>query len=366
VTQPNYIYSYSFFTLLRIELEIRIASESDHDKWDQLVIASKDGSVFHTWGWLNLIKEYANKTLFGIKGTSEFHPLIISDNNEIVGIMPLFSYQFPTLKIGLSPPPGVETLYLGPIMVFPPGLTEHSEQYRREQFVQELVTYCKNELQLNSVNICTVPEYYDPRPFMWEDYVLYPHFTHIFDLDRKEEEVWNSFNSKLRQDIKKSYKKGLQVNIGQSDQYEQILKLREKRVEFQSSYIFLKNIYDKFHTKNLKVFYAEKEGNLLSGLIILCFKQKMFAWIGVPKCVYEGAYPNELLYWEAMKWGIKEGYKELEIMGADGKILNPFKRKFNGIIAEYYELNWKSQYFKTIDAFFQPLAYTKKILKHLQ
>ncbi|MCX6649850.1 MAG: peptidoglycan bridge formation glycyltransferase FemA/FemB family protein [Candidatus Bathyarchaeota archaeon] len=346
-------------------MEIKIASQTDNNLWDNLVNDSKSGTIFHTWDWLNIIKKHTKKTICGYNGSCDFIPLMVFDKEDLTGIMPIYCYKFPTFKVGLSPPLGVETMYLGPIMVMPTGIMDHSEQYKREQFIADLDNYLKKTMHFNSICINTIPKFYDPRPFLWEGYKASPKFTHLFDLTRNEEKIWGDFGGKLRQDIKKTYKKGINVYQGKKDDYNNILNIRNKRIKFSCGTQFFDEIYEKFYPNNLNIFCAEKDGSLLSGLIVLCFKQRMYAWIGVPKCVYEGTYPNELLYWEAIKWGIQNDYKELEIMGADGKALNPFKRKFNGSLAEYYCLDWQTRYMNLLETIFQPVYYLGKMRERI-
>ncbi len=331
-------------------MDIKIATDNDKQIWDEAVFNSRLGTIFHSWDWLKLIEHHAKYSFMGIKRDAKFYPIMVFDKQELVGILPVYYYKFPTFNFVCSPPPYVttETLYLGPVTITPKGIRSHRQQEKEHQFITVVNQFLRNDLQTDSIVLKTAPVFYDPRPFSWDGYKITPHFTNIVDLNKNENDIWNGFGTNLRREINKAKKIGINIDRGGKEEYGAVLNIRDKRHKLFSNNEFYKNIFKDFYPNNLNIFFAKKEEELLTGAIILLFKNRLYAWVGAPRCEYKGTVPNDLLIWEIIKYGIKNNYKELEIMEADDKKLDPFKSKFNGTLVEYYTLEWRSNYFNSL------------------
>ena len=94
-------------------MDVSIASDSDQQLWDEIVFSSDEGTLFHTWKWLKIMEKHNRKKIFFRKYPGILYPLIVREREEIIGLIPIFFYNSPLLKIAASPPFSVENYYLG-------------------------------------------------------------------------------------------------------------------------------------------------------------------------------------------------------------------------------------------------------------
>ena len=48
-------------------MEITIASDADQPLWDDIVVNSSEGTLFHTWKWLKIMEKHnSKKSISGI------------------------------------------------------------------------------------------------------------------------------------------------------------------------------------------------------------------------------------------------------------------------------------------------------------
>lgn len=176
-------------------------------------------------------------------------------------------------------------------------------------------------------------------------YVFEDHLNYLVDLDRKEKEAWMSIHRSMRKNIKKSQKKGV------------IIKEITSKSQIKIFYGFLEDVYqnakmplvdvthfeaifDILVPKGMAKFHlAEHEGVYIGGRVSLIHRDMIHAYFaGVPKR-YKRLYPNSLLNWEIMRWGVENGYHTFDFGGA-GKPnkdygVRDFKQQFGGMLVNY-------------------------------
>jgi len=296
----------------------------DRYEWNELV---GNSTPFHTWEWLKLMETHSRKKILGRKKRAKLYPLKVMDGNTPIGVCPIFLYEgWP--RFAFSPPACVETLYLGPLMI-----DESLKRCKRESRVLKLIEDI-NEfiegLKPNFVLIHTLLE--DVRPFKWLNYEVEPRYTYVLDL-KSIDDVWKGYHRSLRRGIEKAKRKGITVRSGDRRDLEIIFDLLNDRNRIHTTKDFVFDVYDNF---NVEVFVAEHQGESLSGIVNVCYGNRVYFWIGSPKFSFKGVNPNELVFYESMKWALENGYREYEIMGADDRTLYDFKRKFNGKLKMFF------------------------------
>jgi len=334
-------------------MELKIGTESEKNVWDELVGNSIQGTIFHTWDWLKIMNKYSLKKLFfNVSSNSTLYPLFVFDGSELIGAMPIYYYRSSAFKIVSSPPFSVEDYYLGYILK-DGALKLSKRQARLMQFQQAINNFIKNELKPNFILIHTAPGSHDTRPFKWSGYEVEPMYTYMLDLKGGKEKIWNNFSKSLRREIDIARKGGIYVEEGGKKELKIIYDLLLGRDRIHSRVDFLIEIFDRFYPKNLRVFIAKKNDECLSGIITICYKNKVSFWIGSPRCSYQGINPNELVFWESIKWACDNGFDSYEIMGADDETLYPFKSKFNGELIPYFTMRWTSPMFKLFESVYR-------------
>ncbi|WOF16358.1 peptidoglycan bridge formation glycyltransferase FemA/FemB family protein [Methanoplanus sp. FWC-SCC4] len=323
-------------------MEIKIANEEDKTKWDDLILFSENGTLYHTWDWLKLMEKHSTKKIFSHRLKATLYPIMVFDGSSLYGVIPLYLYKILSVKFVASPPPGVENKYLGPVIQNNDKIKLHNKYSKFIKFQNQIDYFIKNTLKSNIVNIDLPPYPQDPRSFIWSGYSVEPRHTNIIDLKKRETEIWNNFNKKLRNEIKKAHNEGIIVEEGTKEHIDFIYTTMSENQRIYSSKEFIQEIYDVFYPENLKIFVAKKDNKVLSGLIITNYKNKVDAWIGTPKVSYKGISPNPLIHWACIQWACTNKYNFYEIIDADNPNFFRFKNKFNSELIHYYSMRWYS------------------------
>jgi FemAB-related protein (PEP-CTERM system-associated) len=136
--------------------------------------------------------------------------------------------------------------------------------------------------------------------------------TFILDLCQDFSFLWNNFIPEIRNRIKKAQKSGLEIKIGGRellDNFYFIYSFHMKELGTPVlGKVFFKNMCLKF-PKNTKIFIVHHQGVLMGVALIIFFKDT----IEVPWISSLGKYfpycPNNLMYWEIIKYGCQQGFK---------------------------------------------------------
>lgn len=168
-----------------------------------------------------------------------------------------------------------------------------------------------------------------------------------------EKEMWNKFHKHTRNDIRKSEKSNLVLKkIDDKNELKMFYKLYSKNMKYfgtpQHSYDFFKNLFE-MANKNITGFNCYYENNL-AGSIILFYNGKYgYVSYNVSNPKYRQYRPNDFLYWQGIKWSMKNKIKYLDLGQIDKKAtderaigLYKFKRKWlgkeYGRVYFYYDL----------------------------
>jgi hypothetical protein len=351
-------------------MELKIASETDHQLWDTIVERSPNGTLFHTWKWLKLMEEYSSMKNYGIKSflflqqrSAKLYPVLFIEKGNPIGIFPVLFFRHPVLNICYSPPSNMgTTTYLGPLFLDINTMKPEKQQILTNDVLKEMDRFIKKTLHSKYVQINTPPGFEDCRAFKWRGYNVEPRYTYYIDLTVGTDVIWKAFNRSLRYYIEKARKEGITVTHGNKDDLFYIYDLLEERNRTPASKEYLSDIYDTFFPDQIKIFIAKTDSKRLSGIITIIYKDTVSFWVGAPSCSYKGLSPNELVLWESIRWAAETGYKTFEIIGADEYSLFPFKRKFNGKVIPYFHITWFSPGLKFLSSIYHSLKkYDKEI-----
>jgi len=328
-------------------MELKIAKKDDRELWNELVEKSPHGTIFHTWKFLKIIEKHTNSKLYpiiGMKGTTP------------IGVYPLFLQKKFFTRIVLSPPSKALLLYLGPAIVNYDKLKQSKKESTSVEFQRKVNEFLESEINYNYVRVRTSPGLIDSRPFLWTDYKVEPLYTYIIDIEKGPEYVWKNFNKQVRIDINKTKREGVKVEIGDKTELEFIRKSVASRFIEQGlrsgDYSkYLSDLY-KSYSENMKIFVGRYNNEYAGGLTLLCYKDKVSLWIGIPKTELQGIYPNDLIVWESIKWACENGYK-IMAAGHDPR-LRHFKSKFNPELSLWYSAEkYSSSIYKGMEKAFK-------------
>ncbi len=323
-------------------MDVSIASDTDQQLWDDIVFSSDEGTFFHTWKWLKIMEKHNRKKIFFRQYQGILYPLIVREGDEIIGLMPVFFYNSPFLKIAASPPFSVENYYLGPVMKKNEAIRAHRKQHLIYEFQKAIDHFLKNTLKSNYISLHSSPGMNDPRSFIWSGYKVEPEFTNIIDISPGETIVWENFSQTARNIVHKLEKRGISTDTGSEEEVKLIYNLLQGRQRIHATPDFLLEIFKNFYPENLNFFIAKKGDIPLTGIITISYKDKVSVWMGSPKITVDGVSPNYILHWEGIRWACNNNYKFFEILGASDQTLFAFKSKFNGEIIPFYSMKWYS------------------------
>ncbi len=304
-------------------VNIRIEIARDRNMWNEAV--QHHGTIFHTWEWLKCIERQTKTKLYPIEA-------YIGD--ELLCVLPIFVRKS-LLTMVFSPPPKSLLLYLGVVFTKQYGNLRKFER-AFEDFVAVLNDFISSEFGSCIVRIRSPPFVHDLRPFKWGGYLVTPHYTLSIDLGRELNEIWSSFDKKVRNNIRKTEREGCLVELGEWKELDRLRVMIAERFTAQGmkptkGYYreYLLELFREFH-ENMKVFAAKLDGEVVGGFVGLTFRDRFLLWIGIPRVSLKGMYPNDLAIWEGIKWAKENGYRYFEIMDAgDDSRLSRYKSQFN-------------------------------------
>ena len=138
----------------------------------------------------------------------------------------------------------------------------------------------------------------------------------ILDLPETPDELWGSFSSKLKSQIKRPLKEeGMTVEFGGIDKLNNFYGVFSKNMRDLGTPVYGKNFFEnifKSYPEHTKICTIKlKEVPVASGFLIGFKKRLEIPWASSLK-EYNKLSPNMLLYWSVLKFAIENGYKQFD------------------------------------------------------
>jgi len=297
-----------------MSVEVGILTRKDSSEWNGLVDTAPAGTLFHSWDWLEILERHTKTKL---------SPVMVKRDGIPLGIVPLFFQKKGIIRMVFSPPPRGGLFYLGPVLVDDRKDRQDKRESDYLDFHKAVEKYILEELKPDYTRISLPPNLTDPRPYGWSGYTVEPLYDYVTDLTRGEEYLLSSLPKKQRQGVNRSIKKGVVVEPGGKEALNSVLDLMENRYEQQQKAIsmprpYLMDLYDRFKD-NMTVLTATYNGEIITGMIDLHYRDEVLSWIGNPKPrVTDGISPNALITWEGVRLGCRNGFRSYVTLSAAG------------------------------------------------
>ena len=203
--------------------------------------------------------------------------------------------------------------------------------------------------------------------------LLQPRFVFRLDLkDKTEDEVFASFHSKTRYNIRLAGKKGVTLREGTREDLQQLQDILETTGERDGFYIrkkeYFEKIYDSFDNEHLKLIFADYEGKPIACVLNIFYGNKEWYLYGGSLNEHRNLMSTYLLQWEMIKQAIQRGcdcYDFRGVCATDETHYNEglyrFKKGFNADFVEFMDMH--KVYNKTIYFLFEKCAYKLRDLK---
>jgi serine/alanine adding enzyme len=181
--------------------------------------------------------------------------------------------------------------------------------------------------------------------FQEEGFHYTPHLNILIDLSHTEEELLGMVHSKRRNEIRRAVKEGTEVRHLNSrdvmlECYEILRQVYRRARHPLPPQGYFTALYDKLSPlSHLEIFTAHFEGKMIGCMITLAFKNVLYDLFAGSYREYFSKYPNDLITWEAIKWGRNNGYEVFDFGGAGRPDVpygvRDYKLKFGGSLLEF-------------------------------
>lgn len=162
------------------------------------------------------------------------------------------------------------------------------------------------------------------------------------DLTKSEEELLKSFHHKTRYNIRLAQKQGVTVVEDNSDKaFERYLELTFETAKRQGFYAHTEK-YHRLMWEYLQpagiahLLIAKYDNQIITTWILFTWKEFLYYPYGASTDKYKEVMANNLMMWEAIKFGKKLGLKTFDLWGREeGKGFTKFKEGYNPKIVEF-------------------------------
>jgi FemAB-related protein (PEP-CTERM system-associated) len=300
-------------------MQVRLFENGDRGRWDKYVMESSAASCYHLIRWKDVIeRSFGHKTYY-----------LLSENNEgqISGILPLvrlksllfgnFIVSCPYFNYGgmCGDNSGIQDLLLNEAI-----------KIAREENVKHIELRHINHV-INGLPVKTTK------------------VSMRLELFSSSDNLWKSFSSKLRSQIKKPQKEGMYIRIGRDDELDNFYKvfsinMRDLGTPVYSK-TFFKNILKEFSEKTCICTTYTKEGKAVASGFLVGFKDMLeIPWASSLRN-YSYLSPNMFLYWSVLKFACENGYRVFDFgRSTPGEGTYKFKEQWGAKPVQLYWHYW--------------------------
>lgn len=191
---------------------------------------------------------------------------------------------------------------------------------------------------------------------------IFKEYNFLLTIDKTEEELLAGFNSKTRYNIRLAEKKGVTVQDNSTEQgIENYIRLMEETTKRQGflnhNGTYFKKLFETFPKDRIRIFEAVYKDEVLTAWILFNFNGRLYYPYGASSNLHREVMPNNLIMWEAIKFGKTQGCTVFDLWGCLGPSpdtkdawygFHKFKAGYNPHLM---------QYIGTYDFVYKPLLY---------
>ena len=256
----------------------------DGKAWDAFVTSHQDSTNYHQYGWRKVVeKSFGHRTLYLAAS---------SRHNVICGVLPFVQMKsrlFGRFLVSLP------FFNYGGMLV-----TEDSAAAMLLAASQKMLLGTGvDHIELRNLKICEAV-----------DATKQNKVTMILDLKKNTEEQWSSLDAKVRNQIRKAEKNGLQVVTGRLELLNGFYEVFCRNMRDLGTPVyglnFFRNVLEEFPetTRILSVTY---EGRTIASALLTWYKNTLEVPWASSNRDFRALCPNNLLYWKAICFAIDLG-----------------------------------------------------------
>ena len=306
-------------------MEIIEYTEKWKDKWDNFVLESNNGTIFHMQKFFDYHPE----------GKFTFNHLIFLDKGNIAALLP-------GSRIG--------SLYESPIgSSYGSVVTKDVKFAYAMEMVSALLEYGKKN-GIKEFLLTSAPRVYEKHPnenldfaMLWQGFNYDLHYISSAIKLSPDEDIISRFQPTVRRNIRRALKNP-DIRIELNDRYDEfhpILVDNKARHDIKPTHS-LEDLLKlkKLLPENILLFIVYYKDEPIAGSnVFVCNKQVALCFYNMLKYEYENLKPIHRVMYEVVKWSTENGYKYVDIgVSQDTKADNPmtpsmslidFKEKFD-------------------------------------
>lgn len=307
-----------------MSVHVKILDKSIFPKWDSYVNAHPGASLYHLSGWKNVIENtYGHKTyyLIAVRGyeqqDSKYKLTSIEyelNSDQVIGILPLVHLKhfifgnrlisIPFFDFGgiLANDKDTEVAFLLEAMKLGKELGVSNIEMRN---IQTLPCIDLKDSPLSGKN-------YELSKYGWTLKVRSHKVRMLLELPDSSEVLLKSFKSKLRSQIKKPLKEGLESKTGGLELLDDFYSIFTVNMRDLGSPVHSKNmmryVLEEFQEKaRIIIIYKDKEAVACS--LVVGYNQILEnPWASTLR-KFNRFSPNMLLYWKMLEYACDNGYR---------------------------------------------------------
>jgi serine/alanine adding enzyme len=257
--------------------------------WDDFVSRHPDATSYHQYGW----REVVGKSF----GHAAYYLACSDEDGTIHGILPLVNMQ---------------SRFFGNFMVSLPffnygGLLSDSEQ--ADHSLLKAADSLRQHIGASSIELRHFAAPHGELP------AKTPKVTMIIDLSDNGDRQWKGFNAKLRNQIRKAEKSGLQIVTGGPDLLDGFYQVFCRNMRDLGTPVygidFFRNILNVF-PQTTKIFSVTHNDTIIASGIASWFRDTLeLPWASSIR-KYKSLCPNNILYWGSIKFAIEQGFSKFD------------------------------------------------------
>lgn len=308
---------------------IRVSDNIDEileSGWETFVLSQSKGSVFQT------------PSMYRCYLKTEGHsPLVLGafDGSDLVGVlMSDVMYERGFLKKKFTTR---SVIMGGPVIKGDsPLILDALLSYYQANFTKQVVySQIRNQFDQLANN-----DVFQKYGFRFE-----PHLNFIITLD-SEDKVWDRIGKGRKKQIKKAVKNGLTVRTFLPNEIpESLLSECYSVIDVNYHRIGLpvadKELFASARQEQILVLFVvyDKDEHIIGCRMALGYNKCLYGWYAGSREQYYHLFPNDLLIWETLKWGVNNGYAFFDYGGAGNPNqpygVREFKAQAGGILVDY-------------------------------
>ena len=276
---------------------------SDSEQWEHYVQTHPSGSIFHTRAMIGA---------FAASGGVE--PWAWAARDETGSIVALLvSCHVKTLR-DFSSLSSRAVHYAEPLCdPTPKGIAAlqklihlHDEHMRGRALLCEIRPHCRPGVEHEAL----IKSGYEHR-----DYINY-----VVQLDQTTEGLWSQVNKTMRQKIRATLRKGIELRDDTSPEgVERLYRLLQSSYSRARVPLLGRDLFESalqfLPAQSVKIRTALDGDQALASIISLVYKDRLYSWYGGTQRM-PGLSPFACLVWEDIRWGCEHGYGIYDFGGA--------------------------------------------------